>query len=292
MHKNIAIADALDQLAILLEIQQASPFRIKAYKQAAYTIRASKKNLSEVLEKEGRSGITRLPGIGKSIGSAVEEFIQTGKIDVLERLEEKLKPEELFTLVPGIGKILAKKLYQELKVSTLEALEIAAHDGRLEKMEGFGLRRTRAIQQHLNVMLGRSSRLRSEKYQKRKNANLDIDFEDPKIETLLAVDAIYRAKAKDGKLRMIAPRRFNPEGKAWLPVLRCLYEGWMFTLMFSNTAQAHKWNRTQDWVVIFFEKQGEQRQYTVVTEWRGELAGKRVIRGLEQECLSFYMQRA
>ena len=53
---------------------------------------------------------------------------------------------------------------------------------------------------------------------------------------------------------MIAPKRFNPEGKAWLPVMHVTKQGWHFTALFSNTALAHQLNRTQDLVVIYYPK--------------------------------------
>ncbi|RMG24652.1 MAG: DNA-binding protein [Bacteroidetes bacterium] len=289
MNQNAAIADALEHLAVLLEARQASPFRIRAYRRAAENIRAERLSLAEIFRSQGRKGLTQLPGIGKSIGSAVEEFLLTGHIEVAGRIQAGLQAEEVFTLVPGIGKVLAHIIYHKLNIHSLEELEMAAHDGRLEQAEGFGPRRTRAIQQHLNVMLRRASRLRAAQYQQR--AGTKPQYEDPDVKTLLEIDALYRQKAAEGQLRLIAPRRFNPEGKAWLPILRCMYHGWLFTVMYSNTAQAHKWNKTHDWVVIFFEKQGEEQQCTVVTEWQGPLAGKRVVRGRPAECLAHYIQQ-
>ncbi len=54
--------------------------------------------------------------------------------------------------------------------------------------------------------------------------------------------------------------------------------------LFSNTARAHELGRTGDWVVLFYERNGDSGQCTVVTETRGPLAGRRVVRGRESEC--------
>ena len=107
----------------------------------------------------------------------------------------------------------------------------------------------------------------------------------PDAAMLLSVDREYRAKAAAGRLTLIAPKRFNPEGKAWLPVLHTRRGEWHFTALYSNTARAHELGRTRDWVVIFFYD-GEHREHqcTVVTEGRGALAGQRVVRGREAEC--------
>jgi hypothetical protein len=110
---------------------------------------------------------------------------------------------------------------------------------------------------------------------------------DPAVATLLEVDGEYRDKAAAGLLRKIAPRRFNPDHVAWLPVLHARREGQDFTALYSNTERAHDLHRTHDWVVIFFDG----GQYTVVTEYRGALKGRRVVRGREPECLAYYRSR-
>jgi len=94
----------------------------------------------------------------------------------------------------------------------------------------------------------------------------------------------YR-KAADGSLRTIAPKRFNPSGEAWLPVPHAQRGEWHFTALYSNTARAHELGRTRDWVVIYYyDGDHVEGQCTVVTESRGALAGKRVVRGREEEC--------
>jgi hypothetical protein len=116
-------------------------------------------------------------------------------------------------------------------------------------------------------------------------------MDSPSVEILLAIDREYREKAQAGALRMIAPKRMNPEGKAWLPVLHTRYGPWHFTALFSNTERAHELHRTHDWVVIYFsDPDGEEGQFTVVTERRGTLAGERVVRGREPECARYYRE--
>lgn len=111
----------------------------------------------------------------------------------------------------------------------------------------------------------------------------------PGVELLLDVDREYRDKARAGQLPRIAPRRFNPEGKAWLPVLHTRFGPWHFTALFSNTERAHELHRVYDWVVVFHsDADGEEGQATVVTERRGRLAGLRVVRGREPECARHY----
>lgn len=112
--------------------------------------------------------------------------------------------------------------------------------------------------------------------------------ETPDVALLLAVDEHYRREAAAGRLRQIAPRRFNPSAAAWLPILHLDRGGWSFTALYSNTARAHALGRTRDWVVIFCERGGVERQCTVVTEFAGPLKERRVVRGREDECRRLY----
>jgi hypothetical protein len=116
-----------------------------------------------------------------------------------------------------------------------------------------------------------------------------VSMDAPRLGVLLDVDAEYRRKSARGELALITPRRFNPEGEAWLPVLHSERDGWHFTALYSNTARAHELGRTRDWVVVYYyDHDHHEYQCTVVTEFRGPLRGKRVVRGREQECREFY----
>ena len=108
------------------------------------------------------------------------------------------------------------------------------------------------------------------------------------VKQILAVDEEYRKKATAGKLKIIAPKKLNPEGRAWLPILVIEHDGYKFTVMFSNTQTAHELKKTNDWVVVYYERGKGENQCTVVTETRGVLKGKRVIRGREGECRKYY----
>jgi hypothetical protein len=114
--------------------------------------------------------------------------------------------------------------------------------------------------------------------------------EAPDVGTLLDVDAEYRRKAEAGELHKIAPKRFNPEGEAWLPILHKSRGGWSFTVLYSNTARAHELDKTHDWVVIYYERDGREGQATVVTATHGTLEGKRIVRSREAECERYYAE--
>ena len=114
--------------------------------------------------------------------------------------------------------------------------------------------------------------------------------ERPSVETLLKVDSEYREKARAGKLRKISPKRFNPDNEAWLPILNTERNRWSFTALYSNTALAHNLGTTHDWVVIYYERDSHDGQATVITKKNSPLKGRRVIRGREVECQTYYEQ--
>jgi len=269
---NQAIAAKLRELADLLEQQQANPFRVNAYRRAARTVAGHEEALSILAEREGPEGLERLPGIGRSIALAIEEMLRSGRWMQLERLRGSLDPERVFRSIPGVGPRLARRIHDALEVETLAALELAAHDGRLEQVPGVGPRRAGMISAALAQML-----------QTRAARRRPPDAEPP-VAMLLDVDREYREKAAAGRLRRIAPRRFNPTGEAWLPILHTQRDDWHFTALFSNTARAHDLGKTDDWVVIYFHgDHGPELQRTVVTERRGPRRGRRVVRGREHE---------
>jgi len=277
---NAQIADLLRETAQLLEAQGANPFRVSAYRNAAAEIARSPESVRVIFDEKGVAGLEALPHVGRGIATAIAEMLITGRWSQLERLRGTVDAVHLFRTVPGIGPGLAERIHDELHIDTLEALEVAAHDGRLEAVAGVGPRRAAAIRAALENML------------RRRRVRMPIapaPGGGPEIAMLLEVDREYRDKADAGKLPTIAPRRLNPEGQSWLPVLHAHRGGWHFTALYSNTAQAHRLGKVRDWVVIYFyDHDHAEGQHTVVTETRGPLAGQRVVRGREAECKEHY----
>jgi putative hydrolase len=274
---NVQIAEKLRQMADLLEAQGEDGFRVNAYRRGAATVQSLPEPVDALLRRGGRDGLIALPTIGEGIAGAICEMLTTGRWVQLERLTGIVDPEALFRSLPGIGPRLAHRLHEDLGIETLEQLELAAHDGRLETLAGVGARRAEGLRALLNTRLGRLRRPAAG------------PAEEPSVSILLSADEAYRRAASEGRLPTIAPRRFNPSGRAWLPVMHRQAEGWRLTLLFSNTRQAHQMGRTRDWVVIYFhDGTGPEGQRTVVTEAQGPLSGRRVVRGREQECEAFY----
>ncbi len=282
---NQEVADTLDHVADLLELEDKNVFRVRSYRDAARTIRDLDRPVAALLEEGGEHLLRNLPGIGEKLAGSIKEIATTGRLGLEEKLESEIWPGQLFTEVPGIGEGLAGRIHEQLGISSLEELEVAAHDGRLEQVEGIGQERAEGVRIALSGMLGRSSR---RKLWQAIADEAPEEEEQPSVAVLLEIDEQYRIKAARDQLRKIAPRRFNPQGEAWLPIMRTKRKSWDFTVLFSNTALAHRSGKTRDWVVIYYERGGAQRQCTVVTSERGRLADKRVVRGRERECREYY----
>jgi Holliday junction resolvasome RuvABC DNA-binding subunit len=286
MHKltNHAVASKLREMADALELQEADGFRMRAYVRAADTIDQLPKPIEKIFAEGGIEALDALPGIGRGIASAIREMLLTGRWSQLERLKGELEPELLFQMLPGVGPELAAKIHDLLDVDTLEALEVAAHDGRLEAVPGIGPRRAMAIRFALDERLGHR-RIRRDTF-------VQNHLHAAPVAMLLDVDREYRVKSNAGALRKIAPKRFNPKAEAWLPILHTGRGDWEFTALFSNTKTAHDLAKTNDWVVLYHHRKGEpEQQCTIVTEGSGACSGQRVIRGRELECVQHYAQR-
>ena len=292
---NEDIADVLERVAALLQAQDANPYRVNAYRRAARVVERSEEPIAQRADPVDGKKLEDLPDIGTSIAGSIREYVHTGRLRLLERLEGQVSPEDLFTTVPGIGEELAHRIHSKLHIETLEGLELAAHDGRLETVPGVGERRVKGIRDSVAAILSRSSRRRARRLRHLETGESAAkgvgSATRPSVATILAVDAEYRKNAEAGKLKTIAPRRLNPGGTSWLPISHSEREDWHFTALFSNTARAHDLGKTRDWVVVYFERDGHENQCTVVTEHQGPLRGRRVIRGHERECLRYYRQR-
>ncbi|MCP4470397.1 MAG: DNA-binding protein [Gammaproteobacteria bacterium] len=280
---NHEIATKLREIAQLLRAQKANPFRVNAYLHAGDTLDNLGRNVAELMQAKGIKGLVALPCIGEGIAHTIYEYIATGRMSRLENLRGAADPVELFRSIPTVGRALAERIHDQLHVDSLEALENAVHDGQLYKVEGLGSKRREAIEAWLQKHLDE---------QRRQPRPVARASDDPPVELILRVDNEYRQKASAGKLPRITPKRFNPDNKAWLPILHTARKHWHFTALYSNTARAHQLGRTADWVVIYFyDDHHREGQHTVVTETHGGLQGRRVVRGREMECLQHYEQR-
>jgi DNA polymerase (family X) len=278
---NIDIAGRLDEVANIFAQQGANRFRVEAYREAANVLRRLPRSVVDIFKCEGIDGLEKIPGVGPSIARSIRDILLHGRLAMLDRLRGESEAIAVLASVPGVGKKFARQFHDDLGIETLEELEVAAHDGRIEEYPGIGAKRLAGIRDSLAQRLGRI----------RRRTTSIPPSRVPTVSELLDVDLEYREKAKAGALAQIAPRRFNPEGDAWLPILHAVRNGRHYTALFSNTARAHELDKTRDWVVLFCDNGDMEHRFTVITSEFGRLQGQRIVAGREAECEKYY-QRA
>ncbi len=134
---NADIAAIFEEIADLLEIEGANPFRIRAYRNAARIIGELSTEAYALMEKE--EDLTGLPGIGHDLSEKIKEIVTTNHCSLLDRLRTELPPAVTELLkVPGLGPKRVRHLYHDLDVQTVEQLYCAARDGRIRALAGFG----------------------------------------------------------------------------------------------------------------------------------------------------------
>jgi hypothetical protein len=273
--ENRRVASRLDEVAQILEEQGANRFRVEAYRRAAQTLRGLPRAVSEVFDAGGLEALESLPGVGESLARSIRDVLKTGRLPMLERMRGEADSEALFLTLPGIGRKTAERLHQELGLETLEELEVAAHDGRLEGLAGLGPKRLAGLRESLAQRL---SRVR---------VGAGAPSTPPPVDELLDLDREYREKVAARALPRVAPRRLNPTGEAWLPILHTHRGDRQYTALYSNTPRAHRQGTTRDWVVLY--RDGHPAgQWTVITARHGPLRGRRIVRGREAECTRYY----
>ncbi|MCA9135313.1 MAG: hypothetical protein KDB00_01105 [Planctomycetales bacterium] len=283
LKENRFLADALIEIADLLESQHAGEFRIAAYRNAANTLSNLQTPVRVIDHERGIDGLIQIETVGNSIAHLIDQFLRTGRVPLLDRLRGEATAERIFTTLPTIGPELAHRIYDHLHVETLPELYNAAISGRLSEVPGIGEKRWKAIRDHLSARL---------KHQPKPTAPLypATDRSVP-VEEILDVDAEYMKKAAEDKLPKVAPLKFNPGNVAWLPILHTQRGDRHYTALFSNSARAHDLNTTKDWVIVYRDDDQYHGRWTVITSQFGKLWGCRIIRGREDECQQFYLKR-
>jgi DNA polymerase (family 10) len=156
---NEGVAGVLEQLADLLEIEGASPFRVRAYRGAARTVGALASPVGSFPES-GAGALEELSGIGKDLAAKIREIAATGELALLHELKART-PESLLGLleIPGLGPKRAKAIHEGLGIDTIAALEQAAREGRLRTLKGVGPKLEAQILEGITVLALRGKRI-------------------------------------------------------------------------------------------------------------------------------------
>lgn len=127
-----------EEIGHYLELQDENPFKVKAYQRAARALEGLERSVGE-LYRAGQ--LADLAGFGKALVEKVGQFLETGQVDLHQRLQAEFPPHILQLMdVPGLGAKKAAILYRELKVGSLEDLESVLREGLVRDLKGFGQR--------------------------------------------------------------------------------------------------------------------------------------------------------
>lgn len=136
--KNKEIARFFHEMAKFQEMQ-GETFKPRAYRRAARTIEGWTEDLTDIYQRSGKDGLEEIPGIGKNIANKIEEILQTGCLQSLERLRAEIPPFLVeLARIPGVGPKTATVLYETLKVETIDDLERVIRKGGLKGLKGIG----------------------------------------------------------------------------------------------------------------------------------------------------------
>ncbi len=178
--QNSEIAEIFYDVADLLEIEGANPFRVRAYRDAGRTIEGYPRRISEMVE--AGEPLDEIPGIGEDLANKIEEIVSTGNLLFFEELRART-PDSLIKLldISGLGPKRVQTLYQELDITNIEELRAALESGEVAELEGFGRKTVENILEALN-----SESLHEER------TRLDIaeQFIDPLVEHLKQIDSV------------------------------------------------------------------------------------------------------
>lgn len=199
---NADIAAVFEELADVLAIEGANPFRIRAYRNAARTVRDLPREVAAMLDK--REDLTELPGIGEDLAAKMKEIVETGKVAALEEHRKKV-PATLTELlrIQGIGPKRVRALYHDLGIRTVDQLQKAAQEGRVRALEGFGEKTERHILDQLKDRTGEEKRFQLAIATQYAEALIGFLKESPGVNQVVPAGSYRRAKETIGDLDIL-----------------------------------------------------------------------------------------
>ena len=199
---NQSIAAAFEQIADLLSVQDANPFRIRAYRNAARIIAALQTDLG-ALVAAGKP-LPKLPGIGADLATKIREIVTTGHSGLLEQLRLEVPPSVADLLhVPGIGPKKARVLFEQLHVQNLAQLLRAAKDNRLQGLAGFGPRSQQHLVELIESRLSKTKRYKLAEATAVAEALVDYLRAAPMVGKVLIAGSLRRARETVGDIDLL-----------------------------------------------------------------------------------------
>jgi DNA polymerase (family 10) len=203
---NADIARIFEEMADLLEIGDANPFRVRAYRNAARLVGDLQLDIAATLGKG--AALPKLPGIGADLDARIREIVATGHCAALDRLRRTLPPAITELLrVPGIGPKRVKVLYHDLDVQTLPQLYKAAREGRIRGLPGFGEKTETKLLQAAEAHLGASRRFKLAVAAQYAEALVAYLRQAPGVHEVVAAGSFRRMRETVGDLDILVTAR-------------------------------------------------------------------------------------
>ncbi len=199
---NTEIADIFDELADLLDIEGANPFRIRAYRNAAEMIRGHPKSFAELVA--AGQDLSKLPSIGKDLAGKIQVIVDTGRLPLLDQVSSRT-PAALSKLmkIEGLGPQRVKALYHGLNIRSAADLERAAKSGRIRELPGFAAKTESAILKGVRQLAARAQRMKLNEAEDFAQPLLDYLQKCKGVKSVTVAGSLRRRKETIGDLDIL-----------------------------------------------------------------------------------------
>jgi DNA polymerase (family 10) len=203
---NIDIASVFDEIADFLEIEGENPFRIRAYQNAARTIRGLGAELKDMVADN--EDLTLLPGIGKELAAKIHEILETGTAKALIKLQARIPKTVIEILrLPNLGPKRVRVLYHDLKIETLQQLSQAARKGHIRALDGFGEKTENAILEAIEAQAQKEKRFKVAEAKPYVETLIEYLQGVPGVKDVVAAGSYRRSRETVGDLDLLVTAR-------------------------------------------------------------------------------------
>jgi DNA polymerase (family 10) len=203
---NIDIANVFDEIADFLEIEGENPFRIRAYRNAAGTVRGLGAELKDMVADN--ADLTKLPGIGKELAAKIREILETGTVKALIKLQARIPKTVIEILrLPNLGPKRVRVLYHDLKIETLQQLSQAARKGHIRALDGFGEKTENAILEAIEAQAQKEKRFKVAEAKPYVDSLIEYLQRVPGVNDVVAAGSYRRSRETVGDLDILVTAR-------------------------------------------------------------------------------------